>query len=67
MAQLLSYQKEQVLLVPRTAVQREGDVTYVTVDQQGRRERRNLTLGWADLRHYEVLSGLQPGEQVVVP
>ena len=67
MAQLLSYQKEQALLVPRTAVQREGDVTYVTVAQQGRRERRNLTLGWADLRHYEVISGLQPGEHVVVP
>lgn len=67
MAQLLSYQKEQALLVPRTAVQREGDVAFVTVDQDGRRERRNLTLGWADLRHYEVLSGLQPGEHVVVP
>ena len=67
LAQVLSYQKEQALLVPRAAVQREGDLTYVTVDQQGRRERRNLTLGWADLQHYEVLGGLQAGERVVVP
>jgi HlyD family secretion protein len=67
MTQILSCQREQALLIPRLAVRREGDAVYVWVDQKGRRERRPVVLGWADLHRYEVIEGLAPGDQVVVP
>lgn len=63
-AQILTYQKENAVLLPRTAVRRDGELAYVLMDKG---ERRNLTLGWADLRSFEVLDGLQPGETVVLP
>lgn len=63
-AQILTYQKENAVLLPRTAVRRDGELAYVLTDKG---DRRNLTLGWADLRNFEVLDGLQPGETVVLP
>ncbi len=63
-AQILTYQKENAVLLPRTAVRRDSELAYVLMDKG---ERRNLTLGWADLRSFEVLDGLQPGETVVLP
>lgn len=67
MTQILSCQREQALLIPRLAVRREGDAVYVWVDEKGRRERRPVVLGWANLYHYEVIEGLAPGDLVVVP
>ena len=66
-AQVLTYQCEDALLLPRAAVRREGEQAYALVQKNGRPERRNLTLGWADLQHYEVRAGLQAGETVVDP
>lgn len=67
MTQILSYQRENTLLIPRAAVRRDDRGAYAWVDNRGRRERRDVVLGWADLRHYEVIEGLQAGDQVVVP
>ncbi len=67
MAQILTYENQNALLVPRAAVQREDEQMFCLVAQGGARERRRVTLGWADLRHYEVLEGLKAGDQVVVP
>ena len=67
MAQIQTYQREDALLVPRAAVQREGEQAFCLVDREGQRERRSLTLGWADLRFFEVIEGVQAGEQVVLP
>lgn len=55
------------LLVPEAAVDRVGQLSFVTVsDRAGRLERRMVTLG--DYRidgKIEVLSGLAPGERVL--
>lgn len=67
MTQIQSYQRAQALLIPRPAVRRENDATFVWVEHKGRRERRPVVLGWANLYQYEVIEGLSPGDQVVVP
>jgi HlyD family secretion protein len=64
---IITVQKMDALLVPRRAVEQVGAGAYVTVLRNGRRERVRVTLGMADPQHYEVVSGLEEGEQVVVP
>jgi HlyD family secretion protein len=64
---LVTVQKDDALLVPRRAVERVGDGTYVTVLRGGRRERVRVTLGIGDPQYDEVVSGVAEGEQVVVP
>ncbi len=63
---LLPLEDEQLLLIPRHAVQRVGQLTYVQVDLAGRVIRRSVQLG----RHFdgevEVLSGLTAGEKIIV-
>jgi len=58
---------EQVLVIPRNAVRRVGQLDLVDVVTGGRVQRRAVQLG----RHFdndvEVLSGLRAGERVVVP
>jgi hypothetical protein len=61
MTQILSCQREQALLIPRLAVRREGDAVYVWVDQKGRRERRPVVLGWANL--HQLRSDRRPGSR----
>jgi RND family efflux transporter MFP subunit len=55
-----------VLFVPITAVREQGQLTFIYVAADGRANLRLIKAGkqYADL--IEVLSGLQPGEQVVV-
>lgn len=67
MAQVLSYQRPDALLIPRAAVRRDGDLAQAWVRVGGRQERRTLNLGWADLRNFEVREGLQAGEEVELP
>lgn len=67
MANILTYQSENAILIPRAAVQREGDRAFCTVEKNGRPECRALTLGWADFRAYEAREGVAPGEMVRVP
>lgn len=67
MAQILSYRKTDALMIPRAAVRRDGEAAYALIQKNGRPERRPLTLGWADLRAYEIIAGVQAGERVVVP
>jgi len=57
------------VLVPRAAVQTVGQLTFVTVVGPDQRlARRLITLGPpADSENFEVLSGLRPGEVVLLP
>jgi len=52
------------LVVPATAVIREGNKTTVFVDKDGKAEQRSVTLGATVGTEVEVLSGLQAAEQV---
>jgi RND family efflux transporter MFP subunit len=57
---------QQVLTIPANAVKRVGQLTTVDVVQQGRVERRTVQLGRAIRAEVEVLSGLAPGDVIVV-
>jgi len=64
---LILEQKSSVPAVPVQALNHEGDQTTVyLVDSAGRIEDRPVTLGIQTADDAEVLSGLNPGDQVVV-
>lgn len=58
--------KENVLLIPLSAVQKKGNTTTVEVRTAGGFERRTVQLGVRSFTHAEVVSGLRAGERVVV-
>jgi len=64
---IVTVEREDVLLVPRPAVERVGNGYYATVLRGHRRERVRVTLGMSDPASYEVLSGLEEGERVLLP
>jgi RND family efflux transporter MFP subunit len=55
-----------VVLVPAVAVVREGEETFVFVANHGKAQRRTVQTGIADETHVEVVSGVKPGEIVIV-
>ena len=56
----------QGLLVPSTAVIREGNEAYIFVEKSANRfERRGVTLGRSVDGSLEIVSGLKPGDTVV--
>jgi HlyD family secretion protein len=67
-----SHERDNVLGVPRGAVEAEGNQRFVYVVKQGefgktRLEKREIHVGIADSTNYEVTSGLQQGEMVALP
>lgn len=58
--------RENALLIPKDAVLTEDAQNNVFVIEDGRAFRRPIQVGYSDVDHYEVVSGLQDGEQVVV-
>ncbi len=56
---------KKVVLVPTTAIVREGAETAVFVAVEGKAQRRPLTVGLSNDTHVEVLSNLKPGELVI--
>ncbi|MBD3357694.1 MAG: efflux RND transporter periplasmic adaptor subunit [Chitinivibrionales bacterium] len=61
-------QKDSVLAVPNHFVREKGERHFVTVAASGDEAEpkpRAVVLGATDYRHYEVVSGLQPGEVIV--
>ena len=56
-----------VISIPREAVQNTKDGSIaVVVSGEGDAKHRPITLGVSDPKGFEVLSGLQPGEKVVI-
>ena len=55
-----------VLVVPRKAVRHEGGQRFVYGVQGGERVRRRVQTGWRDERYWQIVKGLEEGEQVVV-
>jgi len=54
------------VLVPATAIRREGDQAVVFVLKERRAQRRTVTLGGAIGDTRQVLAGVSPGEAVIV-
>ncbi|MBI3928826.1 MAG: efflux RND transporter periplasmic adaptor subunit [Armatimonadetes bacterium] len=57
---------EEALLIPRTALIRDGDTSYVMVVKDGVAERSDIQIGAMTSEAVEVLSGLDPDTLVVV-
>jgi macrolide-specific efflux system membrane fusion protein len=54
-----------VLTVPRAAVSTEGGRKYVYVLAASGTERRQVTTGWKDEQHVEIVGGLNEGERIL--
>ncbi len=65
-AQILTWQGEEVLQVPNSAVFRHGDEWGAYVIEDGRARLRLLDLGQRNAIAVEVKSGLEAGEQVIL-
>jgi len=57
----------EALLIPQEAVRRVGQLEMVTVVEDGAARTRTVKTGKKYPQGVEVLSGLEPGEQVVLP
>ena len=60
-------ENEDVLVIPLAAVRRVGQLELVDVAEEGMSRRRAVRTGQIIGADCEVLSGLQPGEKVIVP
>lgn len=60
-------QRENVLVVPRGAVQIEGNRYYVYRLDGGRLRRMEIKAGLSNATHFEVLSGMQEGDTLALP
>lgn len=57
---------EEVIVVPKSAVRRVGQLTVVDVLVDGKLQRRSIQLGRSFEQGFEVLSGLKPAEVVIL-
>ena len=64
---MIPLEEERLLLIPRQAIQRVGQLTMVMVVRDGQVTRRTVQLGRLQGDQVEVLSGLQAGEQLWLP
>jgi HlyD family secretion protein len=58
--------RKDTLVVPRGALEGEGDRRYVLVVRKGRAERRHVEVGLIGLSQVEVIEGLSAGEEVIL-
>lgn len=63
---IVTEQRTDRTLVPRVAVITDKGENVVFVEMGGRAERRTVATGFSDEQHFEIISGVQPGELVVV-
>ena len=64
---LVSERVDDVLIIPKRAVTTQGDKNYVTVKQEdGTSLQQEVTLGFTDGSSYEVTSGLEEGDIVLI-
>ncbi len=64
---VIPLEDEQILVIPRKAVQEIGQLELVDVVENGRTSRRAIRTGRDFKEDVEVLSGLKEGEKVVIP
>ena len=64
---LVTEERKDVLAVPNSAIRRRGEEVVVEVIVDGKSEIRAIETGLSDPDNSEVISGVQEGDQVVVP
>ncbi len=62
---LIIGEKSDAIVVPESAVAREGDIEYVWVVQSGKAGRRRVITGTRENAKIEIIHGLRPDELVV--
>ena len=60
-------EKKGALVVPRAALQRDGERRYVWALSSGRARRRDVTIGLLAPDEVEIASGVSAGEKVLIP
>ena len=63
-AEIVLQRSEDVVTIPESALQFEGDTTYVFVNGAAGYERRDIVTGLSDGVQIEVVSGLAEGEKI---
>ncbi|MBI3973354.1 MAG: efflux RND transporter periplasmic adaptor subunit [Chloroflexi bacterium] len=67
-AQIVTAEKNNVVVVPNRAIKTQGRNRAVEVlDLNGKTEARQVQIGLANDQQTEIVGGLQPGERVVIP
>jgi RND family efflux transporter MFP subunit len=66
-AEVIIERRDDVLLIPNRAIRGTTENPMVIVLVDGQQEEREITLGLTDGINTEVLSGLEEGEEVVLP
>ncbi len=64
---IIAGQKNGALVIPRAALQRDGERRWIYVWDAGRARRRDVIVGLLGLADAEVTSGLKDGERVILP
>jgi RND family efflux transporter MFP subunit len=64
--QVVADQKPDAIVVAREAIVRQGTSSVVFVNNNGKAEQRQVQTGLSDNTNIEIVSGVAPGEQVVV-
>ncbi len=63
---LMLQQRHEVLLAPRQAIRREGDIASVFVVQEGTAHVRQITTGLQNETQVEILDGLDAGMMIIL-
>ena len=66
--EIVSQQRQNVVTLPLEMLQNDGDGAFVWVkDKQNQAKKQPVTLGLEDLSSVEISSGLQAGDQIILP
>jgi HlyD family secretion protein len=65
--QIIVGERARALVVPRAAIQRDGEKRFVWKAEDGRARRREVTVGLVAPNEVEVVTGVGEGETVLLP
>jgi HlyD family secretion protein len=63
---ILSYYNSNAVVIPRTAVKWEAGRAFAKLLSGSFQQTRQLTLGLGNEKHFEIIEGLTPGDEVIV-
>lgn len=66
-AEIVIDEKEDVLYIPIESIDKEDGQEYVYIVNDGKAIKRQVTTGLKGLAYVEIISGIDEGEEVVVP
>ncbi|MFM6369444.1 MAG: efflux RND transporter periplasmic adaptor subunit, partial [Dolichospermum sp.] len=65
---LIIFKRENVITIPNDAIQQNDSQTFVWMrDKQGKSFKKIIKIGLQGLDNIEVISGLKPGDEILIP